>query len=75
MPTLKLTAVGTSTGVVIPKEMLARLAVGKGDVLHAIETPDGGYRLTPYDPEFAARMDKADEIMRRYRNTLHALAR
>jgi len=75
MPTLKLTAVGTSTGVVIPKEMLARLDVGRGDVLHAIETPDGGYRLTPYDPEFAARMDKADEIMRRYRNTLHALAR
>jgi len=75
MPTLKLTAVGTSTGVVIPKEMLARLDVGRGDVLHAIETPDGGYRLTPYDPEFAARMDKADEIMRRYRNTLRALAR
>ena len=75
MPTLKLTAVGTSTGVVIPKEMLARLDVGRGDVLHAIETPDGGYRLTPSDPEFATRMDKADEIMRRYRNTLHALAR
>ena len=75
MPKLKLTAVGTSTGVVIPKEMLVRLDVGKGDVLHAIETPDGGYRLTPYDPEFAARMDKADEIMRRYRNTLHALAK
>jgi len=75
MTTLKLTAVGTSTGVVIPKEMLARLNVAKGDVLYAVETPDGGYRLTPYDPDFAGKMDKADDIMRRYRNTLHALAK
>lgn len=75
MALLKLTAVGTSTGVVIPKEMLKRLNVGKGDVLHALETPDGGYRLSPYDPEFAAKMEKAEEIMRRYRNTLHVLAK
>ncbi len=75
MPTLKLTAVGTSTGVVIPKEMLARLNVAKGDLVYAVETPDGGYRLTPYDPAFAARMEKAEEIIRRYRNTLRVLAR
>jgi putative addiction module antidote len=74
MPTLKLTAVGTSTGVVIPKEMLARLNLTKGDLVYAVETPDGGYRLTPYDPAFAARMDKAEAIMRRYRNTLRVLA-
>jgi putative addiction module antidote len=74
MPTLKLTAVGTSTGVVIPKEMLARLNLAKGDFVYAVETPDGGYRLTPYDPAFATRMDKAEEIMRRYRNTLRALS-
>lgn len=74
MPTLKLTTIGTSTGVVIPKEMLARLNVAKGDTLYATETPDGGYRLTPFDPDFAAKMDKADSIMRRYRNTLHVLA-
>lgn len=75
MTKLKLTAVGTSTGVVIPKEMLIRLNVRKGDMLYAIETPDGGYRLTPYDPGFAEKMDKADEIMRRYRNTLNVLAK
>ena len=74
MTTLKLTAVGTSTGVVIPKEMLARMNVGKGDALYAVEGPDGSYRLTPYDPAFARKMEKADEIMRRYRNTLHVLA-
>ena len=75
MPTLKLTTIGTSTGVVIPKEMLARLNVAKGDTLYATETPDGGYRLTAFDPGFADRMDKAESIMRRYRNTLRALAK
>ena len=75
MPTLKLTAVGTSTGVIVPKEMLARLNVAKGDTLYATEMPDGGYRLTPFDPDFAARMEKADSIMRRYRNTLNVLAK
>ncbi len=74
MTTLKLTAVGTSTGVVIPKEMLARMNVAKGDALYAVEGPDGSYRLTPYDPAFAHKMEKADDIMRRYRNTLHVLA-
>jgi putative addiction module antidote len=75
MATLKLTAIGTSTGVVIPKEMLARLNVGKGDVLHAVETADGGYHLTPYDPDFADRMARVEDIARRYRNTLHVLAK
>lgn len=74
MTTLKLTAIGTSVGVIIPKEMLARINLGKGDALYVTELPDGGYRLTPYDPGFAAKMEKADEIMRRYRNALHILA-
>jgi putative addiction module antidote len=74
MTVLKLTAVGTSTGLVIPKEMLAHMNVGKGDTLYAVEGPDGSYRLTPYDPAFARKMEKADDIMRRYRNTLHVLA-
>ncbi len=74
MTTLKLTAIGTSTGVIIPKEMLARMNLSKGDVLYVVEAPDGSYRLTPYDPLFAKKMEKADDIMRRYRNTLHVLA-
>lgn len=73
MPTT-LTAIGTSTGVVIPKEMLNRLNVGKGDTLYAVETSDGGYRLTAYDPNFAEKMDKADAIMKRYLNTLAVLS-
>ena len=75
MTTLKLTAIGSSTGVIIPKEMLARMNVAKGDALYVVEAPDGSYRLTPYDPAFARKLEKADEIMRRYRNTLHTLAK
>ena len=75
MTKLKLTAIGTSTGVVIPKEMLARLKVGKGDVLHAVETADGGYLLTPYDPDFAEKVARVDDIAVRYRNTLRVLAK
>jgi putative addiction module antidote len=74
MTSLKLTAVGTSTGVIIPKAMLERMNVAKGDVLYAVEAPDGSYRLTPFDPAFAAKLGKADDIMRRYRNTLRVLA-
>ena len=75
MVTLKLTTVGTSTGVVIPREVLSRLGVAKGDALYLVETPDGGYRLTAYDPDFAVRMERAEDIMRRYRNTLATLAK
>lgn len=75
MTKLKLTEIGTSTGVILPKEMLARMNVGKGDTLYAIESPDGSYRLTPHDPTFTEKMEKAEDIMGRYRNTLHALAK
>lgn len=74
MTVLKLTSVGTSTGVVIPKEMLSRLKVGKGDTLFAIETPSG-YLLTPYDPEIERQLKLGREIMNEYRDTLRALAK
>lgn len=74
MAKLRLTAIGISTGVVIPNEILARLGVAKGDALYVTETPDGGYRLTSHDPGFADRMAQADDIMHRYHNTLRSLA-
>jgi putative addiction module antidote len=70
---LKITAIGNSSGVILPKELLARLRVEKGDELYALETPDG-IRLTTYDPEFAAQMEVAEDIMRKRRNLLHKLA-
>ncbi|OSM07657.1 AbrB/MazE/SpoVT family DNA-binding domain-containing protein [Magnetofaba australis] len=72
MTTLKLIAVGNSTGVVLPKELLARLRVEKGDSLFAVETPEG-IELTAYDPEFARQMDVAEEIMREDRDVLKKL--
>ena len=70
---LKITAIGNSAGVILPKELLARLRVGKGDELFAIETPDG-VRLTAFDPELAAQMEVAEEVMRERRTLLHKLA-
>jgi putative addiction module antidote len=72
---LKLRPVGTSTGTVFPKEMLARLRVGATDTVYVTEAPDGSFRLTPYNPVFAAQMAMAEEIMREDRDILHALAK
>jgi putative addiction module antidote len=72
---LKLIAVGNSTGAVFPKEMLARLHVDRGDQLYLTEAPDGGYRISAYDPEFARQMELAEEIMREDRDILRALAK
>ena len=74
MVALKLTAVGTSTGAVIPKEMLARLKVGRGDTLFAVETPSG-YLLTPYDPAVEEQLSLGREFMAEYRETFRALAK
>ena len=74
MQTLKLTKIGTSTGVVIPKEMLTRLKVQKGDNLFAIETAEG-YLLTPYDPTVAEQLKSGREFMKQYRETFKALAK
>jgi putative addiction module antidote len=73
MPTLKLTTVGNSTGVVFPREILEKLRVQKGDTLYVVETPNG-IQLTPYDPEFAAQMEAAERVMRRDRDVLRKLA-
>lgn len=72
---LKVRPVGNSLGVVLPKEMLSRLNVKDGDILHLTEAPDGSLRITPYNPDFDAQMRLAEEGMARYRNTLRALAK
>jgi putative addiction module antidote len=71
---LKLRAVGTSTGLVLPKEFLHRLKVEKDDHVFAVETPEG-YLLTPYDPEVEEQLKIGRKLMRKYRDTLHALAK
>lgn len=74
MFTLKLTQIGNSVGVILPKEVLARLKVEKGDALFITETPDG-YAVTPHDPAFETQMNAAEKIMKKRRNVLRELAK
>lgn len=70
---LKITSIGNSAGVILPRELLARLRLEKGDELFALETPDG-IRLTTYDPILAKQLEVAEEVMRKDRHVLRKLA-
>lgn len=75
MITLKIRTIGNSLGLVLPKEVISRLRVSEGEDVFLLEGPDNTYRITPFDPGFEKKMAKAEEIMARYRNTLHTLAK
>jgi putative addiction module antidote len=75
MVALKVRKVGNSLGLVLPKEVISRLRTGEGEEVFLLEGPNNTYRLTPFDPVFEKKMEKAEEIMTRYRNTLHSLAK
>ena len=74
MTALKLTQIGNSVGVILPKELLARLKVDKGDLLHVTDSPDG-ITLTPYDPDFGEQIGEGREFMNEFRDTFRALAK
>jgi putative addiction module antidote len=71
---VQLKKIGNSTGIILPKELMARLNLSVGDTFYATLTPDGGIRFTPYDPEFEKAMEVARRGMRIYRNALAKLA-
>jgi putative addiction module antidote len=75
MIAFKITTVGASAGVILTKEVMAHMKVKKGDTLYLTETPDGGYRLTPYNPEFERQMALAEDIMHEDREILRQLAK
>jgi putative addiction module antidote len=75
MLSFKVTTVGASAGFILTKEAMARLKVKKGDTVYLTEAPGGGYRLTPYSPEFERQMALAEEIMHEDRDILRALAK
>lgn len=75
MTALKLTKIGNSIGMVLPKEVLQTLKVDLGDQLYLTALPDGGYRLTPYSDEFEQQMKVAREITKDWRNALRELAK
>jgi putative addiction module antidote len=74
MHALKLTQIGNSVGVILPREMLAKLGMAKGDTIYAIDQPDG-VRLTIADPDFAAQMEVARKVMKDRRAVLRELAK
>ena len=71
---LKITTVGNSAGIILPRELMTRLRVDKGDSLYATELPDG-VKLTPFDPELSDQMEVAERVMRRRRTLLNKLAK
>lgn len=74
MHAMKLTQIGNSIGLILPKEILARLKLEKGDTVFVTETPEG-VAITPYDPQFADQMDAARAVMKKRRAVLHELAK
>ena len=71
---LKITAIGNSAGVILPKELLARLKLEKGDTVFLTESPDG-YRITPHDPAFEEQMKIGRQLMKERRAVLRELAK
>jgi putative addiction module antidote len=61
-------------GILLPKEALSKMKVGKGDILYLVENAEG-FTLTPYRQDFESQMDAAEKVLKRYRNALHALAK
>jgi putative addiction module antidote len=74
MNALKLTQIGNSLGVILPKEVLARLKLEKGDTLFITESANG-VNLTPYDPTLDKQIERGREFMREYRDTFRQLAK
>ena len=73
--TVQLKKIGNSTGVILPKELMARLNISVGDNFYATLTSEGGIRFTPYDPKFEKAMEVARRGMKVYRNALAELAK
>ena len=72
---LKLTQIGNSVGVILPKEVLARLKLEKGDTVFVTDAADGGITLTPYNPDFEQQMALARQVMKKRRDALRELAK
>jgi putative addiction module antidote len=72
---IEIKKIGNSTGLILPKELLAKLQLKQGDVLFVTELAEGGIKLVPHDPTFERDMEIARKAMKTYRNTLRELAK
>ena len=71
---IEIKKIGNSDGLILPRELMQRLDLKRGQQLHVVELAGGGFQVLPYDPDFEKTMDVADEIIDEYRDTLTALA-
>ncbi|WP_245561859.1 AbrB/MazE/SpoVT family DNA-binding domain-containing protein [Lamprocystis purpurea] len=71
---VKVTSVGNSMGILLPKEALNKLKVGKGDTLYLVENEEG-FTITPYQQDFEKQMEAAEKVLKKYRNAFHELAK
>ena len=71
---VKITSIGNSMGILLPKEALGKMKATKGDTLYLVESPEG-YTLTPYRDDFEMQIKAAEKVMKKYRNALHQLAK
>ena len=67
--------IGNSDGFILPREVVQRLDIKRGQLFHVTELAGGGFQFLPYDPDFEATLEIADEIMGEYRDTLATLAK
>ena len=72
---LEIKKIGNSTGLILPKKLLAKLELKQGDTLFVKELAEGGIKLVPHDPTFEKGMEIARKAMRTYRNALRELAK
>ena len=72
---IEIKRIGNSEGFILPRELMQRLGLKRGQELHITELPGGGFQVLPYDPDFAKTMEIVDEIIDEYRDTLSALAK
>jgi putative addiction module antidote len=72
---IEIKKIGNSDGLLLPKELMQRLDLKRGQELHITELPGGGFQAMPYDPDFERTMEIADEVMDKYKDTLAALAK
>ncbi len=72
---IEIKKIGNSTGVILPKELLARLGLKQGQQLNITELAGGGFQALPYDPDFEKTMEIVDEIIDEYRDALATLAK
>lgn len=72
---LEIKKIGNSDGLILPRELMQRLDLQRGQTLHVVELAGGGFQVLPYDPDFEKTMNIADGLMDEYRDTLATLAK